>query len=144
MLGFSIACSSSRSAASEDAADGRGDIGGKEIRDLEIQKQGWNEKASDPYTYEKVSLDGDRLKLCLRYSGGCKKHKFRLLTQKEYSKSSPPSAGLFLFHNADGDACRSVIRDTLRYDLKKLRYPASKELLLKLKGYDRDLSYAYP
>lgn len=108
-----------------------------------IKERGWDEKASDPYSFKSAAIEGDSLRLVVSYSGGCEEHEFELLTDKAYTKSAPPSLRLFLFHDAKGDACRSVVTDSLSYDLSPLQHPKSDSLKYHLKGHERPLHHVY-
>lgn len=148
---FVIACSSQKGTSREkdegkesQASEGEPDEQTKkELRSVKVMEKSWNPEDPDSFRYKKVARKGDRLTLLVRYSGGCKPHAFELRTKKQYSKSMPPSIRLFLHHDANGDACRSVLTDTLRYDLKKLQHPKSDTLLLHLKQRERPIQYAY-
>jgi hypothetical protein len=77
--------------------------------------------ASDPYSLERVDIDGDFLRLAVSYSGGCEAHDFALWTTKAYGESLPPVHGLVLTHDAHGDLCEAWITRELRFDLSPLK-----------------------
>lgn len=108
----------------------------KEI--VQVEKREWEGRSSDPFEFESVELeDGEVLRIALRYSGGCEEHGFRILAAPGREKSDPPQRHIFLEHDANGDACRSVIRDTLSFGLRNLDPP----LILHLEGYDEPIRY---
>jgi hypothetical protein len=75
----------------------------------------------DPVEVRRWSLDGDVLTLEVRYGGGCREHRFALVSSPAWRLSMPPQVGLVLAHDADGDMCRALLSETLRYDLSSLR-----------------------
>lgn len=115
----------------------------KAVPKVSIREEGWEKESSAPFQVEKVGLKEEQLQLQVRYSGGCEEHSFELVTRKEYSKSQPPVLNLVLLHDNNGDACRSVITDSLAYDISALQHPDSDELLLQLEDYDRSIRYEY-
>ena len=134
ILGLGSACSSSKEAGQGKGAQG----GGDGIPELVLVEKGtWKEKSSDPFQYEDVSLRNGTLRTIVRYSGGCEEHAFELWGSPYLEKSAPPRRELFLKHDAHGDACRSVIRDTLRWDLG----PLNKPVILRIEGYQEKLPY---
>ncbi len=79
----------------------------------------------------------------VNYSGGCKTHRFNLYSDAKYTKSIPPQLHLYLRHENHGDACRRLIRDTLRFHLAPVRYPGQKALILKLNNTQKTVRYPY-
>ena len=75
----------------------------------------------DPYTVEQVSVKGDSLRVTVRYGGGCRTHEFRLLLFKTFRESYPVQSDALLAHNANGDSCKALREDDLRFDLTPLR-----------------------
>lgn len=89
-----------------------------------------------------VSLEKNVLTLYVEYSGGCgdQKHTFELLGSSMIQKSLPPKRGVKLFHDNNGDDCRSLIQDTLKFDISPLAYTGG-EIILQLEGWDTPVSY---
>lgn len=136
------ACNSSQETADpegkrkDERSERREELRKKEI--VQVEKREWEGRSSDPFEFESVELeDGELLRIALRYSGGCEEHGFRILAAPGREKSDPPQRHIFLEHDANGDACRSVIRDTLSFGLRNLDPP----LILHLEGYDEPLRY---
>lgn len=82
---------------------------------------------TDPWTYVAHRAVGDTLSLDIEYGGGCREHRFALLVDPAFMESQPVQVVARLAHDADGDACRALLRRTLRFDLSQLRqhYAAS-------------------
>lgn len=100
--------------------------------------------ASDSFTLLESNLKGDVLKLLVQYGGGCETHNWRLVTDGAYAKSLPPQVTLSLEHNANGDMCRALLRDTLEFNLKEIRYPGSFNLMVKIHDYEKQsIMYTY-
>lgn len=135
---FLSACASSRDSASSEKEAKRDPVkeGMKTI--AAVEKREWQRRSSDPFDIRTVELEDDsHLKIIVRYSGGCEEHGFRMMAAPGREKSDPPRRGLFLKHDANGDACRSVIGDTLHFGLGNLDPP----VVLELEGYDEPIRY---
>lgn len=74
----------------------------------------------DPFEIESCRLEGDELVAEVRYAGGCAQHDFQLLWNGAFMKSLPPQASFRLVHHANGDACESSVRETVRFSLSEL------------------------
>lgn len=76
---------------------------------------------ADPANIESVSIAGDFIRLAVSYSGGCRKHGFKLFGSTGFMESYPVQARLFLSHDANGDMCEALIMDELVFDLSPLK-----------------------
>jgi len=74
-----------------------------------------------PWTFVSHRVQGDTLSLEVRYGGGCREHRFALLIDPAFMESHPVQVAARLAHDADGDLCRALLTQTLRYDLTPLR-----------------------
>ncbi|MBO9703829.1 MAG: hypothetical protein J7604_26720 [Sporocytophaga sp.] len=73
----------------------------------------------------------DVLTITVKYGGGCRQHKFDLIS------NGKPSASVFelnLLHLTTDDHCRRLLLDTLRFDLSPLR-KISKNYSVKINPY---------
>lgn len=102
-----------------------------------------SEVPTSPTGIERAWIDGHTLSMAIAYSGGCKEHEFDLLGNRFYMKSMPPKTNVLLFHNANKDHCRQLIKDTLHFDLKPLQYKGHNTLMVLLKDYNEPLRYTY-
>ena len=98
----------------------------------------------DTYKLAKSRVSGDTLFVDVEYTGGCKDHVFTARHNGQYMKSMPAQLNLYIEHNANSDACRELIKETLAFDLRGARYGGSGTLILLLNG-DRSnkVTYAY-
>lgn len=76
--------------------------------------------ALDPVDIDAVTIDGDEITVDVAYSGGCNDHDFQLCWDGGWIKTSPMKVGLGLVHDANGDACRVWIEESLTFDLTLL------------------------
>jgi hypothetical protein len=94
--------------------------------------------ATDNAQIKSTVVASDLLTLVGRYGGGCAQHEFKLFGSKRLLESYPPQADIILSHNANGDACKALITDSLRFSLVSLRefyqvsYGSGGTLLLRI------------
>ena len=55
------------------------------------------------------------------YSGGCATHVFELVASGPQVRSLPPKQPLMIAHEANDEACRARIEETLAFDLRPYR-----------------------
>lgn len=72
---------------------------------------------SDPVEITDVWIEGNVIALEVSYGGGCANHEFKLLADAAIAESEPPQGFLTLCHNANGDKCKAIVHETLRFDL---------------------------
>ncbi|MBK9192927.1 MAG: hypothetical protein IPM77_16305 [Crocinitomicaceae bacterium] len=87
-----------------------------------------------------VSVEGNVMSIDVEYSGGCQEHEFKLLGMKAIQKSMPPKRGIFLYHNSNGDNCRSIVEEKLKFDISVLAYEGG-EIILNLDTWANPISY---
>lgn len=90
----------------------------------------------------KTSLEGNIITIEVSYSGGCNEHDFKLYFDGNYKKSLPPKADFILTHDNKGDACRSIVNKTLKFDISKAQYTGQKEIMVSVEGF-QELKYSY-
>ncbi len=91
-----------------------------------------NSVAEPDFSVLSWNANNDVLEVVVRYSGGCKTHDFNAYFSGAWLKSFPPKAIIALEHlNPDKDPCRSMVKDTLRFDLKNVRYDGGKEVIVQ-------------
>jgi len=103
-------------------------------------------ESNDDFKVSGVKMKGDILSVYVSYSGGCEDHEFTLHTNKMYMKSLPPKLGVFLKHNANGDACKMLKMDTLQFNMKDCQYPSTEEdytLILNMNNWKDPINYIY-
>lgn len=90
----------------------------------------------------KTSIEGNILTIVVSYSGGCNEHDFKLYFDGNYMKSLPPKVNFILTHDNKGDACRSIVEKTLKFDISKAQYVGSNEMYISVEGF-QELKYVY-
>ena len=75
----------------------------------------------DPAEILTAELQGDLLRLQLRYGGGCATHDFSLLHSGVFLESFPVQTHLTLAHDAHGDPCRALLSTRVEFDLTPLK-----------------------
>lgn len=92
------------------------------------------------YNVDSIKVTNDTLSVFVNYSGGCKEHSFELYSNGMYAKSLPPQLSLCLRHTGNGDACRKLIMQELKFNINNLKYPGKNTVVLKLG--DKKATYA--
>jgi hypothetical protein len=103
-------------------------------------------KDNADFDVESASIKGDLLTMIVTYSGGCKEHVFTAHATKVYMKSMPPQIGLMIEHQNNGDDCRSIVTDTLMFNLVPVRYPGNEKdytVIIRLPKVEEGLPYTY-
>lgn len=97
-------------------------------------------------TISSVKLEGNILSLDIEYSGGCKDHSFEFVGSAAIMKSLPPKRAVKLVHNSNGDTCRELISETIKFDIRALAVTETtgSEIILLLDGVKESISYVYP
>lgn len=94
------------------------------------------------YTIDSLKINGDILSLFINYSGGCNEHTFELFSNGMYAKSLPPQLSVCLRHTNNGEACRELINQELKFNVTKFRYPGKNTVVLKL-GDKQRITYTF-
>ena len=94
---------------------------------------------SDSFTILDAHMDGNLMHLTVEYSGGCEVHSFEVLGSNAIMKSMPPQRAVLILHNANGDACRSLIVEQLTVDLSEFAYQQEdgSEIFLVVEGLEK-------
>ena len=74
---------------------------------------------NDPFRMIAVTPTSDRFwRVIVEYSGGCESHSFYTWWDDAWSEEG--QVRFFLTHNANGDLCEAVVRDTLELDMNQV------------------------
>jgi hypothetical protein len=97
-------------------------------------------------TITSVKLEGNILTLDVEYSGGCEDHSFEFIGSAAIMKSLPPKRAVQLVHNSNGDSCRELISETIKFDIRALAVTetSGSEIILLLDGVKEPIKYVYP
>ena len=100
-----------------------------------------NTKESDFFNLDSLAITDKCLEVFVSYSGGCGEANFDLYYTNMVMHSMPPQTTLFL-HFKDEDPCRSIVRDTLYFELSNFAELASTGgIWLRLRDSDRRVLY---
>jgi hypothetical protein len=76
---------------------------------------------TDPVDIVHAEIQGDDLRLQLRFGGGCAEHDFALVHSGEFRESHPVQTTLTLMHDAHGDMCRALLGREITFDLSPVK-----------------------
>ena len=75
----------------------------------------------DPYQIAEATITGDTLRVTVTHGGGCRKHEYGFVVYSGWMESHPVQVRAVILHNANGDNCKALLRNELRFDLTPLR-----------------------
>ena len=93
-----------------------------------------------------ATIENDILTMKVSYSGGCEAHEFNAYFSGIYMKSEPPKAGLFIHHINNGDMCKKLVTEELKFNLKTIRYPdktVDYKIMVGMNNHDGYIEYDY-
>jgi len=88
---------------------------------ISIDENQYRNASKDPIDIKKYYIEGDILRLCVQYGGGCEEHEFMLIGSGAWNTTNPLAIHVRISHNAHDDMCMVLIGDTLFYDLSPLK-----------------------
>jgi hypothetical protein len=77
----------------------------------------------DDFELVELSVEGNYLKIDIRYGGGCQEHDFYLCWSGSLAITNPLQANLTLIHDSNGDMCEAYILGHLVFDITPLKVP---------------------
>ncbi|HSW28531.1 MAG TPA: protealysin inhibitor emfourin [Longimicrobiales bacterium] len=77
--------------------------------------------AADALHLHDARVEGGVLEVDAGWSGGCTVHDVDAVAWTGWMESWPVQVGVAVTHDAHGDACKALVRRTLRFDLEPLR-----------------------
>lgn len=76
----------------------------------------------DRFEINSFEISGDCLSLSVSYSGGCKKHQFKMIRGYDRCATPPvPPPMFYITHNANGDMCEAYPTKNISFDLTSLQ-----------------------
>jgi hypothetical protein len=99
-----------------------------------------NYRENDNYSIVNAFIDGNILNLDVTYSGGCKTHNFELIGSNMVAKSLPPQRNVLLVHHANGDDCRELMGERIKFNIQNLAFDG-KDVMLIINGYKNEILY---
>ena len=85
------------------------------------QTNGLSGFGADPLQIQGARAEGSVLLVDVSYGGGCAPHDLDAVAWTGWMESHPVQVGLAVAHDAHGDACKALVRRSLRFDLEPLR-----------------------
>lgn len=79
---------------------------------------------SDPLEVTGYQLDGDSLRIQVRYGGGCRDHILTPFVTPMVTETFPPQYNVWIHHDADGDVCKAYVHRNLALDVGELMLEA--------------------
>ena len=102
---------------------------------------------TDPFSLIDAHVDDmNQLHITIEYSGGCKPHEFKILGSRAVLKSMPAQRPVLIVHNANGDECRSLIREEILVDISEFAISQEHDshIILLLEGQRLSFKYQDP
>lgn len=106
-----------------------------------VEKQAVFTEAS--FNIDTAYTQGDTLFARVSYSGGCGDHTFSIEPNGPMHKSLPPKQPMRIVHRSDGDPCRAMIIEELKYDISEFRGTPRGTTFILLENWKPTLSYSY-
>ena len=86
-----------------------------------------DEWKTDPLDIDRATITADLLELHVSYGGGCELHTFAFVVSRDFAERLESGQGpavetqALIAHDAHGDSCERLVRDTLVADLGTLK-----------------------
>lgn len=96
---------------------------------------------ADALVIKDASIIGDSLTMLVSYSGGCKPHDLKVISNGAMMKSMPPQMNVQVSHDAHEDMCEAMISQDVTVSLEPLKAQAHNGVVILLKGFDKPLMY---
>lgn len=141
-LGMACGSKSTMSVAENTSAGSESDSSEPKVLPVLLAEDLPND-SGDAYAIRQTSVYGSVLEIVLTYGGGCEAHEFVLMTTGAVMKSMPPQMEIVLHHNANGDMCRALVTDTVRFELEPVKPQGNGSLILRLQDYNDRIVYNY-
>ena len=97
---------------------------------------------ADEYFFQSAEIDGNCLKMVVRYGGGCDDVIFQLVDAEAIMESLPIQRNIRLSLQ-DNDFCEALVTQELNYDLTPLQVDGYSKIILNLQGTQESLTYQY-
>lgn len=90
------------------------------------------------------TIEGDILKIDVSYSGGCEAHSFKAYFSGAWMKSLPMKGNVLLEHVVEKpDPCREMVKQTLEFDISKMRVEGQNKLVVQSPNGKYNAIYEY-
>lgn len=105
---------------------------------------------NDDFALNSASITEDSLEISVSYSGGCKEHKFTLISSGEFLESFPVQLQVSVVHDGMGDSCEAYPTEDYHFDLTAIKTMYQEAyrvdtgtIVLRLKDYPQELNYTF-
>jgi len=76
----------------------------------------------DYFDLAEAAVDGNDLKLTVKYSGGCKEHFFQVyMSPASFFESMPVQANIYIRHLGNDDPCRAYLTERLTVNIAEIK-----------------------
>ncbi len=96
----------------------------------------------DEFSFVEVEINGDCMKISIRYGGGCRDIELKLIGSESVLFPAP-GAGNIRLSLKDEDDCKALILKEITFDLTPFRLLNLNRVSLRLSGWDGLLVYEY-
>jgi hypothetical protein len=97
---------------------------------------------ADAVSIKDASVIGDSLTMLVAFSGGCKPHDFKVISNGAMMKSMPPQMNVMVSHNAHEDMCEALLTQDVTVSLEAIKQQASSGgVVIHLQGFEKPLMY---
>ena len=105
---------------------------------------------NDVFVINSATITEDTLEISVSYSGGCKEHKFTLISSDHFLESFPVQLHVSVAHDAMGDSCEAYPTEEYHFDLTPIKTMYQEAyrvdtgtIVLRLKDYPQELNYTF-
>jgi hypothetical protein len=105
---------------------------------------------ADPLTIESAQVKADTLVATVVHGGGCRDHGYQVVVSTTWMESFPVQVSARVSHDANGDACKALLRRELRVSLAPLAQAyrdayrqTNGSIVLRLAGSPSGLVYTF-
>ncbi len=72
---------------------------------------------NDPFQILEAKIEGNMMILKVQYGGGCRQHTFDIVGSNIVALSEPGIRQIAIYHQGDGDLCKAMIVEDLKFDI---------------------------
>jgi hypothetical protein len=91
--------------------------------------------ASDPFVLHGIEIEGNKIKITVSYSGGCKTHVFTVILSDSINPENP-ALDMVILHDANDDNCEAYITETIEIEIDSLSELISEALPGSVNAYN--------
>lgn len=107
-----------------------------------ISNSCYSDVSNDDFQFENVEIDGDSIRVTIRYGGGCGDIDVKLFDADVIMESFPIQRNIRIFFK-DNDLCKALITTTVSFDLSPIQVSGNDKIILNLSDWGTSLLYEY-